>query len=204
VRLRVAGEDREIERARFGRHFELIDILYDSAREEFDKVIAYVALATETPGDQFYEDEIADNFNALTTLNEPTQMPAIIRFQPQSKNGAKIPPGFDYRGRWLASAVNDLAHHYGWTVEYILDLGPEEALLYLQEITAQLHSDREFEYNLSDAGRDKRGKQKAFPKLAWAQVPYTRETAGLPPVPEIMRPIGNIIRVDDLVRKQSA
>lgn len=204
VRLRLSGEDREIERARFGRHYELIDILY-STREEFEKVISYVATATGIPGDHLYDDEIADAFSELAALNEPTQLPAIVRFQPQKQNGAaQTPPGLKYRGRWLAACVNDLAHHYGWTVEYILDLGPEEALLYLQEIAAQEHRDREFEYTLSDAGRDKKGKQKKFPPMPWASVPYIREKAvGAPPVPDIMRPIGNIIRVDDLVRKNA-
>ncbi len=189
--IKLAGRSRRIVRARLGRHHELLAIMADEAMSPGDRALVYISVAARSAPEP-YPEEVAPAFDALMQLNEPAQVPAIARHR---RVGGMTPGGLRYRGRFLTNIVHELAYNYGWTAAYILEeLGPEEALCYLQEIAVQVHDERAFQYSLSDAGRDKHGRQRPFPRLPWLGIPY-EDGAPKRPVPERFRPAGEIVRM---------
>ncbi len=194
--IKLAGRSRRIARARLGRHYGLLAVMADEAMSAGDRALTYISLAarsqTGSPAPEPYSEEVAPALDALMQLNEPVQIPAIARHHGV---GGMTPGGLRYRGRFLTNIVHELAYNYGWTAAYILEeLGPEEALCYLQEIAVQVHEERAFQYSLSDAGRDKHGRQRPFPQLPWLGIPY-EDGAPKRPVPERFRPAGEIVRM---------
>lgn len=186
--IQIGGELREITRAPLGLHYRL---------RTLDDPLTYICLATGVDEDSIEIDEIAPAFEVLLDLNAPGDVPAVGRFR--SMRVGRPPAGMQYEGRWLANLIHMLAYHYGWTADYILaQLGPEEALYYLQEIIYEVHQAHEFRYSLSEMNREpKTGRQKPYPRIDWLQVPYEEPTRTRKRVDERFVPAGNVIRFDE-------
>ena len=189
--VRLGGETVKVRRARLGLHLEL-QLLREEAGDSLESAPDYVLRAS---GHDPLLEEIAAAFAALTSLNEPIGYASLIR---AATRGAGPPAALRYRGRGIAAIVNELAWAYGWSADYILnELGPEEAWCYLQEVQVSRHDEQHFLYGLSTVGRDKRGKQKAFPSLPWLKLGTGRSGRSPPrPVPARFQPAGTIIRFE--------
>lgn len=199
--IRLGGEARTIPRARLGLHYELASIL-EGGGDLTDLALRYVSRAAAIEEDAILADEVAPAFAALQQLNLPVGVAAIAK---AVSKGRQL-PAFNYRGRGMAALIHDLAFAYGWTPDYILnELGPEETWCYLQEAHLTQHEQRDFEYSLSDVGRDKRGRQKRYPDLPWTRVGYDRpdqrRRAGSRP-PPAQRPTGTVIDLNEIAQKR--
>ena len=187
------GESFEIFRQRLGGHYALeftmsklkewMDTgLYDTV----DCYLEWMCYATEfSEGwlDQQDPVEFANAFVTLANLNEPkATLPWMTIQTKQPKTNA------DYPNRGLASIIHQIAEAYHWTKEEILDLVPEVAWCYIQEIQLSRHDRREFEYGLSEVAYDKRGQYKDYQKLPWH-----RKTESGTSIPDSLKPTGNIV-----------
>lgn len=164
-----------IPRARFGLHIRLADLAQriDAALRRRD--------ATETArlvGEYFERagfvadglsglDQIAA-YTQLARLNQMTWRAAMLR----DTIDRRQPPPYDYAGRRWVWWAHKLASRYGWTVEEIFNLWPEEAVAYLQEILVSEYDERDEARSLSQFGykHDQQAKKLYFrplPRPAW-------------------------------------
>jgi len=155
----------------------------------YDTVDCYLEWFSHATG--FSEDwtegqdpvEFAEAFIKLVALNEPLATLPWMTIQPKvAKTNA------DYPNRGLASIVHQLAEAYSWAQETILNLVPEVAWCYLQEVQLSRHEREEFEYGLSEVAYDKKGQYKDYQKLPWQ-----RTTQGGANIPNNLKPTGNVV-----------
>lgn len=200
ARVNIGGQGRHIRRGRLRQHYELLD-LEGKGEDPIKTALAYIEKAAGPDVLEAIEpEEVLLAYHSLRLLNQPRQIPAILRAR--ATGGSGTPMAFRYPGRWLAAIVNQVSRAYGWSAEYILDeLGPEEAWLYVQEIALDQHREQAFQYSLSTVGRDKSGRQKPLPDISWSQIGYEEMEAAAararPPIPEKFRPQGTVIRLSD-------
>jgi len=197
VAVILGGQARTIRRAPLGLHYRL---------QAVEDALAYVSLASGLSEDDLLVEELAPAFTAIARLNSRAGHSILeVLASPERPK-----PAFDYRGRGLASVVHDLAHAYGWTADYILnELSPEEAWCYLQEVHLEEHHRRLFSYNLSDLGRDKRGRQKPMSDPAWMRLRVRQdERPDRPPLRADLaakfEPTGTITNLDDLAPRRES
>ena len=108
--------------------------------------------------------EVVTAFLLLTSLNE---IPNASSFAILHGRGGKPVP-WDHPLRQSIIWIHLIASTYGWSRSEIEDLWPEEAIAFVQEIVADLHSDREFSYSLSEIAwnYDKAGKKRHLRPMA--------------------------------------
>lgn len=191
--ITFGGESFEIPRQRLGGYYALEATmsrlkewmgigLYDTV----DCYLEWFSCATEfSEGWIESQDpvEFAEAFIKLVTLNEPqATLPWMTIIPKKTKTNA------DYPNRGLASIVHQLAEAYSWTQEEILNLVPEVAWCYLQEIQLSRHEKEEFEYGLSEVAYDKKGQYKDYQKLPWQLT-----TEGGANIPDSLKPTGNVV-----------
>lgn len=110
-------------------------------------------------------------------LNENTrvnQVAMLFAWQKETKapERMEIVEDIGYEGREIAFVTGILADAFGWSVDVVLELLPEEVAAYVQEALLALHRREEFFYNLSDAGVEKQGsdfRKVPYPKLPWIE-----------------------------------
>lgn len=112
-------------------------------------------------------------------------------------NGSLQRPPWDYDGRTWYFYSNLLAHQYGWTLEYIANLGVYEAMAYVQEILLNQQMDREFTWSMSEASviydeKTKTSKPNPLPRPYWMTTAKPDEPLPIPKVslPKSFLPIG--------------
>lgn len=205
VGVTLGGRLFSVSRARLGEYYALLAILSDFTRKagapaamrRYVERATGVVLADLDPEASL--DELVAAFDAITILNTFCGTLAMLLAMAPRRSR---PAAEDYPNRTLASIVTRLAHAYGWSVDHILELGPEEAICYLQEAVVIEHEEREFRWNVAGP-TDKRGKAIKFPPLRWPRVTDKRKAAGHGrPVPAWMMPQGVIIRPEDLAKRR--
>jgi hypothetical protein len=204
VQVTLGGRPYAILRARLGEHYALETILSDFAKKagasaamrRYVERAADVVLADLDP--QATLAELVAAFDAIRFLN--TFRGTLAMLQAMAPRRHRAAPE-DYPNRTLASIVSRLAHAYGWTVDHILGLGPEEAVCYLQEAVVIEHEEREFRWNVAGP-TDKRGKRIPFPPLRWPRLPAKQGAGASRPVPAWMMPQGVIVRPADYTRRR--
>lgn len=135
------------------------------------KVIQYIGIALAKSEEETEElvgtlsfQEVAKaflelwNFNCLETI-----LPFVRKVEGKK---VKNPPWY-YEGREVFFWIHTLACAYGWAREEILELEPEEAMAYFQEIMVNEQLEKEWEYGLSEVSRtyDQSTKQSRFVPL---------------------------------------
>ena len=115
-----------------------------------EKVYAYLSASLDVPvkklEKQSWESTVLSLVKESAKFTPNHELP-LLKDAP--KDGDKK-VAWDYPGRTWVYYSHLLARAYGWTAEYIANLGVDEALAYLQEILTDDHLDREFEYSLSE------------------------------------------------------
>ena len=198
AQVTLGGLSRTVPRARLGLHHRLLELL--TGGDLIEVVLPYISLASGVPEEEIQLEECAGAFNTLVTLNQPRGAAALARAATVSH---AVPPAFNYPGRGLAAIVHDLAFAYGWTADYILDLPPEEAWCYLQEIHLDRHEGQKWDYQLSDLGRDKRGHQKPMRDPLWFRIGYEeRAPRRSAPAGPGQRPSGTVINLNELAAQR--
>lgn len=197
----LGGHVLTVPRARLGLHYQLQVALGEIATsgKAPTAILAFLQLATgvdpERVGATLAEALAAvDTLAGLNALHGT--LPILVATGAQGGRRS----GEDYPNRALSSIVVRLAHAYGWPVDHILELGPEEAICYLQEAVVIRHEEDEFAWGIAGGVFDAKGKRQRFPPLRWAPPPGPRRKA--PPLPERFRPQGIIVRGTDFIAKE--
>ncbi|MCJ7527441.1 MAG: hypothetical protein MUO37_04920 [Methyloceanibacter sp.] len=204
VQVTLGGRPYAILRARLGEHYTLETILADFAKKagapaamrRYVERAADVVFADLDPQPTLAELVVA--FDAIRFLN--TFRGTLAMLQAMTPRRHRAAPE-DYPNRTLASIVSRLARAYGWPVDHILGLGPEEAICYLQEAVVMEHEEREFRWNIAGP-TDKRGKHIAFPPLRWPPVERKPPAGVSRPMPARMMPQGIGVRLEGLKPKR--
>jgi len=190
--IEIGGRVLSVPRARLGLHYRLERILGSGqtiAEIAGDYVAAASGLSLEEIDDGTPAELLAA-FGVLVELNRFRGTLAILWPRAPGPDGARPE---DYPHRPLASIVASLARAYGWQVDHILGMGPEEALCYVQEAYVLEHERQEFEWAIAGGGVGKNGKRTAFPPIPWGQTPGTQPRRQPRPMPEFLKPAGVVI-----------
>lgn len=92
--------------------------------------------------------EIMQAFIDVTEANKIPQADMYALLSDNGKEGKPVP--WDFPGRDKAAIFNRFAKAYGWTLDVIKNIWPEEAIALLQEIIADEQEDKEFLHMLSE------------------------------------------------------
>lgn len=141
--------------------------------------------------------DIAMAFMQLMSLNEPSFIPAYMRFVEQQKERKEL---WDYDDRAWFVYAHLFAKEYGWTLDYSAELDIDDALKMIQEIMIAEQSRKEWEWMCSQnsVGYDSSTKQSKvieLPRPAWM-----RPAPAMPKKVKILKahmPMGMIIKYDE-------
>lgn len=134
----LGGRSVCVGRARLGLHLQLAKVAKafdaaNSARQKASFLTEYFD-HYDLSIDDASAIELVEAFIVLRNLNLwQMEVPWLMPRPAQVKTAAPLPP-YHYDSRWWATWVHEIASRYGWTRGEILNLWPEEASLYLQEI----------------------------------------------------------------------
>lgn len=198
VNIRLCGAEVSVERARLGRHL-LLGELRTKITKALDGRDAELAvqclrdyLATASGQDTDSLVEMADAVDSLWALNAFKEHIAFMEAAPKPGKPAEHIIPYEYTDRFAAVWVDAIAHAYGWSHAEILDLVPEMAGYYFQEIVLRDTTDREWDYTVHGLGVGKNGRYRPYPKAAWMnQVPIDRVMT----IPKAMMPMGNVVKL---------
>lgn len=175
--IKLFGAEMVVERGRLGVHL-LLGSLLDQCQEavearevaEINRVLhAYLALAVgkeDLEGLEFLEFGTA--INELRELNRLHFFPPFM----EEEHTEVEPPPWSYKERGTAIWVHRLAMAYQWSREEILELVPEEAVIYLQEIMLDDQLRKEWEWDLCSFSRvynpkTKTSRHQPLPRPGW-------------------------------------
>ncbi len=200
----LAGQEVVIERARFGRHIQMLrlaktfmdELGAGSATQAANACQEYLCLATndEPLLAAATGVELLAAARQLILMNDWRAVAAWL--DPARNKATSSPlPAYHYQDRFWSTWVHTIASRYGWSRDEIFALWPEEAAYYMPEIQVSEFAEREDERALSEVSYkyDKSSKLSRFvpsPKPSW-MVDQT-----LPPTQRIPRanmPVGVVI-----------
>jgi len=218
VEFSLGGNDHEIERSRLGKHLTLNKVrecLVKAVEEGDGGAIAdslFEYLATPTPNldRRTYESapwfEIIMAFSAVQDLNTIplADQYAILQQYEDDKKSDAVP--WDYPGRGGVVWRHLLASSYGWSIEEIDNLWPEQAVELLMEIFSDDADDREFAYRLSEVAYEfdkatKKSRYRPLKRPPWMVLgsEMTKEERKKSILTDLRRdflPVGEIVRAD--------
>jgi hypothetical protein len=210
VIIKIAGQSLTVPRVCLKNYFLLKEISkqYESsdATERVAAVFDYLKVATgiEDIAEIIHLDEIAVTFDLLVNLNDRSIN--VLPWQTvHSIHEGKTYENLEYEGRGLAIIVSHIAEAYGWSEEKILELQPEAAFCYMQEIMIAEVNRQEHDYYLSEVAYDgKTGKPKTHKKPDWyysSTQKFVREKVW---VPAKYLPDGVIIDFEKMTNEETA
>lgn len=157
--LKISGQVCRVERSRLGNHLRLshLLVLIQQAIQKPDGTKAahlvkrYLLLAgvpenlvNQTPGAPLLQAFVlVSEFNSIQV-----ELPWMRTDIPHKRERTVFEPGYD--GREWALWIHRLATRYGWTRDYIFNLWPEEAAIYLTEVYLSEWEEMEADRRLSE------------------------------------------------------
>ena len=174
-KISLGGLEIFVSRATLGLHLQLAKVAdaFDNASgakaraghltEYFDRYDLSIKDASAI--------ELVEAFIVLRNLNAWQMAVPWLAPQPDRLHADPLPP-YHYDSRWWATWIHEIASRYGWARDEILNLWPEEAALYLQEIQVSRYFETEdrralsevsYEYNKSS----KKSRFREAPKPPW-------------------------------------
>lgn len=167
----LGGRQLSAERARLGLFLELqhLSTELEKAIEKRDSgasanaMIGYIEKSVKGKLEgHFSWMEIGVAFSLLQELNAIPEKIPMLRLAPSV---SKRPVPWDYPGRNMVWWVHLIARAYSWSYSDILQLWPEEAAKFVQEILVDDQLDREFFHSLSEVAYavNKGGKARYVP-----------------------------------------
>lgn len=183
------GKVLVVERAGIGLHFYLQDLGRRIGTAPLDDRAGLLADWLAAAGVDAGRLALADLpavVRAVKRLNAPRGKAAWEQFESDKAPQERMS---DYHGRALARIVDQLARHYGWSIERILALPPEVALAHAQECILAEHKQRTWEHYLSDVAweyskADKKSHYKPLAPVPWDQPRGSFEAKTPKPVPQ--------------------
>ncbi len=208
VKIALGGREWEITRARLGGFIRLQqarESLLDGVKSDDNrKIVAGLyaflrVLLTDLTEDEFYQSPWTDIARAFLTIEAINILPhanefSILRFAVAKKK----PVGWDNPLRSALIWVHILAKSYGWNIEEIENLWPEQAIALIQEILADDHMDREFLHALSEVAyeynkRTKKSHYRPLPKPIWMQFGGRSQEVPKVKIRKDLLPVGNVV-----------
>lgn len=189
-----------IARARLGLFIRLVDLVRQISRADSPPAMAalladYFSLCGFEPGVLSGLDQLAA-YSQLVELNQPTWLAAFQKWNGDPEY--KAPP-YDYEGRKWAWWVHKLASRYGWTRDEILELWPEEAAAYLQEVIIAEYDEADERRSLSKLAyhtdQSNTMKFRPLPRPGWIIDPPRPKQIR---IRRDMLPVGNVIDLSNL------
>lgn len=181
IELVIDEETYTARKASLRQFWSLLNIQH-KVSDDATRIIEYVACALSVEVDlvgSWFALDVARAYEDLLMLNAPQD----IQLDHVQQNG-QGDNAYGYDNRALAVIVVRLASAFGWSRDYILDeLTYDEARCYLQELAIVEHSEKEFDYSLSQIAYSTRdGKRRDFPALPIPkQIPQPILAAPTPP-----------------------
>lgn len=204
IEITLRGQSFKCNRGRLGVHLELGEILdlYQEGVKARNSVgvyrafTSYLELGTglsseEVDGLSFVEAGAA--FLKLQSLNRLRFFPPFLSGEDEPEPDKEAPP-WDYKGRDLYIWIHTIASVYGWSRKEILELVPEEAVIYIQEIMLSNQFKHEWEYGLSGQGMifNKTTRTSRFKPLLRPRWMVKREPTVVR-MPRSLLPVGNVV-----------
>lgn len=111
-----------------------------------DKVYSYLSAALEVPIEKLERESWESTvLTLLKNQSKPIDVP-ILKNAPTNLK----PVDWEYEGRTWFYYAHILSSAYGWSLEYIAELDPAEAMSLIQEIFTDDQLEKEFNYSLSE------------------------------------------------------
>lgn len=189
-----------VNRRRFGGHIQLLSIANelqtcDDGLMAASWLIRYLIVAgvDEQIIKQATPMELYRAFFILSQLNGWAWIIPLIDPKRADGRPSEKPP-YDYAGRRWAIWIHRIAQAYGWSRDDILNLWPEEAAVYMQEIAVSDYFDKEERRALHEISYrlDKGSNTRHFvpwPKPAWMVDPEPKKVR----IKRSALPVGNVI-----------
>lgn len=163
-----------------------------------DRVIAYLSAAFGN-GDwerQFWKTPASSMVDGFKKFVPDKSIPIL------SSSSSKKDDDWEYEGRSWNYLSHILAKAYGWTLEYIADLGVNEAFGHIQEILTDDHLEHEFFYSLSEIAypynkSSKKSEFKPMPRPYWMK-PVAPKAPKKFKMKRSLLPVGRVVDVSGL------
>lgn len=149
--IALAGREVFVPRARLGLHLRLGRIA-----AEFRDAPGWAEMATAlrayfaAAGVDIAGASPVELLAAFAILERVNRWQWALAFMAEPGDPDAQMPAYDYLGRNWTWVIHKLASRYGWTVDYIFGLWPEEAACYLQEILVSEIVEAEERHSLSE------------------------------------------------------
>ncbi len=211
VRIALGGREWDITRARLGgfvrlqqaRESLLEGVKSDDNRKIVNGLYAFLrVLLADLTEDEFFQSPWTDIAQAYLTIEAINILPhaeefAILRNQ----IGKRKTVTWDNPLRSALIWVHILAKAYGWRIDEIENLWPEQAIALVQEILAEDHMDREFLHALSEVAYEynkqtKKSHYRPLPKPIWMQLGVQDKEVPKISIRKDLVPIGNVVYPD--------
>lgn len=172
----IDGNEYEATRCGLKKWLALEDIkteLFQATGDTFaDKLLAYLSVAFDVNTDELENlawYEIADAYIDVNSLNNLDFEFPLLREQIKKD----VAP-WEYNGRTWYLWANLFANAYGWKLDYIAELDPNDAIALLQEILVDDQIEKEWQWGLSEMAypydsNTKKSKYQPLPRPAWMQ-----------------------------------
>lgn len=201
VTIYLGNQPRFVARCRFGLHLNLAKIAEETdgvrdARVLAGLILVYLKRAGLSRGE--LEAAPLDLLEAYIALRRLNTWQWVLPWLKPDTSGREGPPKpiYDYEGRWWATWIHKLASRYGWSRDEILDLWPEEAAVYFQEILVSEYLEMEdrralsrMSYKYEEVGN--RLRFVPLPKPSWM---VDEDLPKAVRVPRAALPVGNVVR----------
>lgn len=179
IRIKEATESKDIEG--FSESvYSYISVAVDITREELDNLPWYNAI---------------NIFDAIQGMNNPKYEFPLLESKTKSQ---KVK--WDYEERTWYIWSNNLASHYGWSLEYIAELEIDDAIGLLQEILVNDQLEKEWQWGLSELAYSyntitKKSEFKELPRPDWMD---GKELKELKPtkILKSMMPVGQVMTLE--------
>lgn len=160
------------------------------------RIIEYIEAAIESSiNANLPWQEIAEAYLRLLDLCELLIQPPLLMYS--SRTPKK--DAWDYDGRTWYMWSHLFARKYGWSLEYIAELVPDDAIALLQEIFIEDQLRQEWEWSLSEVSYKKEGdkvRHVPLPRPAWMSLAAaSKKEVKKVKIRRDFIPVGNVIRL---------
>ncbi len=141
-----------------------------------------------------------DVYNAFTAVQEVNQLNIKLPMLLISGDDTKKQP-WDYAGRMWYRWAHIFSAKYGWKLDDIAQLVPDDAVSLLQEIFVDEQLDKEWQWSMAEIAypyneNTKKSEFLPLERPAWMIVKAPKEIKKIR-IRQDMLPIGNVIRLDE-------
>jgi len=203
INIIIGGQAVFVPRCRLLRHLQLsqIEVKIGENRHPVEisgQIIKYLSLGGIT-NEQLKEASAYELLEAFFALRRLNAWQWLLPWLSKPNTTPSDPEVYEYEGRRWAVWVHRLASRYGWGLETIWGLYPEEAAAYIQEIMVSEYYEREDQRALSELSYkyDNSTRSSRFvpaPMFSWMIDESPPE-----PIRVLIRtlPVGNVIKLEN-------